>query len=57
MDDEDNFALLAEGIWVRGQRERASTNREFIVLSAEVERACRPAREEHTQPIKIVDVA
>ena len=54
MTHDDNIAVLAEGIWVRGRRDRATTNRAFVMLRADGERANRPTTEERTQPMRVV---
>ena len=57
MSHDDNIAVLAEGIWVRGHRDRATASREFVMLRADGGRSSHPTTEERTQPFRIVDLA
>ncbi len=52
---DDNIAVLAEGIWVRGRRDR--TGRELVMLRAETARSTKPTSQERTQPLRVVHLA
>ena len=59
MSHEDNIAVLADGIWVRGRRDRATTmttSREFVMLRAESVRSEKPTTRHRTQPFPIIRV-